>query len=114
MNLLNLSTEVHDKASSVQFLQQRGIIHNVRRCSNNHVMTLSLQQRRDRWRCARLDCREEIQLRQGTWLEGSRLSYRQIILFIYCWSKQLTSIKFCEEELDIGKNAVIDWNNYLR
>ena len=57
---------------------------------------------------------EEIQIRQGTWLEGSRLSYRQIILFIYCWSKELTSIKFCEEELDMGKNAVIDWNNYLR
>ena len=35
-------------------------------------------------------------------------------MFVYCWSKQLTSIKFCDNELDIGKTFVIDWNNYLR
>ena len=26
----------------------------------------------------------------------------------------MTSIQFCENELDIKKNAVMDWNNYLR
>jgi len=40
--------------------------------------------------------------------------FRQIVLFIYCSSKELTSIQFCERELEIGKGTVIDWNNYLR
>ena len=26
----------------------------------------------------------------------------------------MTLIQYCENELDIKKNAVIDWNNYLR
>jgi len=77
-------------------------------------MTLSSTDRQDRWRCRQGACQQDIPVRQGTWLEGSRLSYRQIVLFIYCWSKELTSIKFCENELEIGKGAVVDWNNYLR
>lgn len=114
MNFLALYAEVHNKASSVQFLQQRGIIHNLRRCANNHPMILSLNDHHDRWRCKIRGCRQDIQVRHGTWLEGSRLTYRQIILFIYCWSKELTNIRFCEEELGMSKSAVIDWNNYLR
>ena len=47
-------------------------------------------------------------------MQGSKLSYRQVILFIYCWSKELTSIKFCKDELYISKCAVIDWNMYMR
>lgn len=114
MNFLTISALVHDKASSILFLQQHGIIHAVRRCANNHNMILSLNNRQDRWRCHHTNCRHDIPVRQGTWLQGSRLTYRQIILFIYCWSKELTSIKFCECELDISQQAVIDWNNYLR
>ena len=112
MNLLQLSALCHDKRSSVKFLQQRGIVHNTRRCTNNHVMTLSLTDRQDRWRCRQGTCQQDIPVRQGAWLQGSRLSYRQIVLFIYCWSKKLTSIRFCEMELEISKSSVIDWNHY--
>lgn len=114
MNFLELSSLCHDKETSVNFLQQRGILHSSRVCANNHVMTLSLTDRRDRWRCYQRSCLQDIPLRTGTWLQGSRLTYRQIILFIYCWSKELTSISFCECELGVAKDAVIDWNNYLR
>jgi transposase-like protein len=114
MNLLQISAIAHDKASSVQFLQQRGVLHNPRMCSNNHVMILSLTDTHDRWRCRRRECSEDIQVRSNTWLEGSKLSLRQVVLFLYCWSKELTSIKFCESELDISKSTVIDWNMYLR
>ena len=114
MNLLQLSAVVHDKSSSVLFLQQRGILHNPRICTNNHAMVLSLSDTHDRWRCSRRGCRETIHVRRDTWMQGSKLSYRQVILFIYCCSKELTSIKFCENELDISKSAVIDWNMYMR
>ena len=49
MNLLELSNIVHDKASSVQFLQQRGILHNPRICENDHPMVLQLRGKGDRW-----------------------------------------------------------------
>jgi transposase-like protein len=114
MNLLTLSALVHDKDSSVRFLQQRGVIHNQRFCTNNHPMVLTFGYRQDRWRCRLRQCREDIPVRQGTWLQGSRLSYRQIVLFVYCWAKELSSIKFCDNELQIGERSTIDWNNYLR
>ena len=77
-------------------------------------MTLQLSDNGDRWRCRSRQCRTESGLRIGTWLEHSRLPYRDIILFIYCWAYEMTSIQFCERELLLNKNTVVDWNNYLR
>ena len=114
MNLLFLSNVVPDKASSIQFLQQRGIVHNPRICADGHEMTLQLRDKGDRWRCRIRECRTESSVRKDTWLEGSKLAYRDIILFIYCWSKQYTKIRFVQEELGVGKDATIDFNNYLR
>lgn len=114
MNLLQLSSHVGDKASSVRFLQQHDILHNPRLCDNGHVMTLSLSDRQDRWRCRNVACRTDIPLRAGTWLANSRLSYRDIILFVYCWSFEMTSVKFCDRELGICQSAFVDWSNYLR
>ena len=114
MNLLTLSAVVNDKASGVQFLQQRGIIHNPRICANGHPMALQLIDKGDRWRCHSWDCRTEVASIKDTWLEGSKLAYRDIVLFIYCWSREYTKIKFVKEELGIGKDATIDFNNYLR
>lgn len=114
MNFLQLSSLCFDKKSSVKFLQQRGILHNGRLCSKNHEMKLALTDRQDRWRCRKMECRQDIPIRKDTWLQGSRLSFRQIVYFIYWWSKEKTSITFCAEELDISLPCVVDWNNYLR
>ena len=75
-------------------------------------MTLSTVS--DRWRCNARHCRQEIGLRKGTWLERSRMEFRTVILFIYCWSKNLATIKFCSEELSIGHTTAVDWKNFLR
>jgi transposase-like protein len=83
-------------------------------CTNNHPMLLKLGDIQDRWRCRRRECREDFPVREGTWLQGSKLTYRKIVLFVYCWSKEMTTIAFCDTELEIKKNTVIDWNNYLR
>lgn len=114
MNLLQLSNIVGNKEQSVHFLQVRGLLHNPRVCSNGHPMKLQLSQKHDRWRCKRRDCREDIPLRSDTWLQASKLTYRQIVLFIYCWANEMSSVKFCERELEIGVHSVIDWNNYMR
>jgi len=114
MNLLNLSTIAHDKKTSLKFLQDNGIVHKIRFCKQNHSMNLLITDRQDRWRCSHVSCNENIPLRNGTWLEGSRITYRQIVLFIYCWSKEMTSINFCQAELKIGKDSAIKWNNNIR
>ena len=49
----------------------------------------------------------------NNWLAGSRLPYEGIILFIYSWAYQLTSIKYCKRGLGINKNTMVDWSNYM-
>lgn len=42
------------------------------------------------------------------------MDFRKIVLFLYCWTKQLTSIQFCEDELGISHATTVDWNNFAR
>ena len=73
-------------------------------------MELDLREKGDRWRCALRGCRTEVRVTK----RHLDLSFRIVVLFIYCWSKELTSIGFCKHELDISKNTVVEWNNYIR
>ena len=114
MNLLNLSLMCDTKERCVAFLQQRGILHAHRNCVNGHAMRLSLADKEDRWRCNRNGCNTQVQLKSGTWLQGTHVSYRNVILFAYCWAHEMSSIKFCERELGIGHTTVIEYNNYFR
>ena len=77
-------------------------------------MTLSLRDKGDRWRCSARGCCREVGLRKDTWLENWNLSYRSVVLFIYAWSKELTSMEYCKHELGIGHTTVVDWSNFLR
>ena len=70
-------------------------------------MTLSLGVK-DRWRCSLGECRQDKDLHTNNWLIHSRLPLRKVILFIYCWSRKMTSVKFSTDELEIGQNAVVD------
>ena len=78
-----------------------------------HEMKLNIG-KQVRWRCAKSTCRSEIQLRVGTWLEGSRIPYVTIVRFIYAWAYEYTSGDFCERELQLDPHTTVDWNNYLR
>ena len=114
MNLLQLSSVCHDESSAAKFLQERNILDKSRVCSKGHDMRLEVTSHHARWRCDKSTCRVTIGCRAGTWLQNSRLPLRKVVLFIYCWSRELTSIKFCNNELDMSPPAVVDWNNYLR
>ena len=91
VNLIELSQMIPTKAAAIVFLQQRALLHDQRNCSQGHSMTLSFHP--DRWRCHRSGCRESVGLRKGTWFEGSRLEFRTVMLFIYCWSKGYAGIE---------------------
>ena len=115
MNFLQLSNIVNDKAAAIRFLQQRGVLHNPRNCANcGGAMMLELRDKGDRWSCHVRGCRDEVGLRKGTWLESSNLPFRKVVLFLYCWSRELTSIEFSKRELGISSKTVVDWNNFIR
>ncbi|KAF1740083.1 hypothetical protein MXB_393 [Myxobolus squamalis] len=74
-------------------------------------MTISFGQE-FRWKCDQ--CSDSVRLRVGNWLENSHISYAVIVRFIYAWSHEQTSIKWCKRELGIAKNATIDWKNLIQ
>ena len=97
-SLFELFTAVPDKESAVTFLQRMDLLYNPRLSENGHEMTLTLSDKEDRWRCNRSGCRSQKHLKAGTWFHDVHLSYRTAIFFIYCWSHEMTTIKFCERE----------------
>ena len=109
MNLLNLTNIVPDKTSQRCVFATACIRHNPRNCANGHAMKIDLHDKGDKGGCC-----EEVGLRKGTWLAHFNLSYRKVVLFIYCWSREMTSRDFCERKLEIYKKPVVDWNNFLR
>ena len=108
MNIFNLPNTEEDAAA---FLQEKGILPSSRICKKKHEMTLSFGAQ-SRWRCNK--CRTEVGLRVGNWLEGCRLPLVTIVRFIYGWSFEYTSGRWCKRELNINEDATVDWNNYLR
>lgn len=114
MSLFKLARDVDTTEKAVRFLQDRGVLHKDRFCSKGHLMVLSITQKAERWRCNKSSCRSEIGIRKGTWLQGSRLPFDKIILFIYSWVNGYTSVNFCEKELEMASHTSTDWKNYLR
>ncbi len=114
MKLVDLIQECYDKQSSINLLQRVNILPSSMLCANGHSMTLKVTDQKERWRCTLRTCREEKPLRPGTWLQGSRLPFRTVVLFIYFWSKDMASVRFCEDELDINHATVVDWTGHLR
>ncbi|GFQ86141.1 transposase, ISXO2-like domain-containing protein [Trichonephila clavata] len=98
---------------AVELLQGYGIIPNERTCKNSHKMKLYIG-KQIFWKCNVEECNQHLGVRTGNWFEGSRISIVTAVRFIYCWCKELTSIKFCAEELGIADKTVIDWNNYMQ
>ncbi len=56
----------------------------------------------DRRKGYALDDQQEIGFWKGSWLERSRMECRVVVLFIYCWSKNLITIKLCH-------TTAVDW-----
>ena len=55
-----------------------------------------------------------VRMRVGNWFENSRIPFATAARFIYCWSWEMTLIAFCQRELGIDDNTVIDWSSYMR
>ena len=82
---MNIFTLPQTEEAAIHFLQLKNIPPTNKICGNGHEMKLSIG-KQVRWCCAKSTCRSEIQLRVGTWLEGSRIPYVTIVRFIYAWA----------------------------
>ncbi|KAF0746346.1 SAFB-like transcription modulator isoform X2 [Aphis craccivora] len=80
-----LCSVCNDEESIIRFLQDCGVLHRNRTCKNSLDMLI--------------------------WYG---LPFLKIDKFIYWWSKELTSIKFCEDKLSMDHSTTVDWNNYSR
>ncbi|KAF1740110.1 hypothetical protein MXB_313 [Myxobolus squamalis] len=98
MNQWDLSV---DEKNAELFLQKYGIFQNVRVCNKDHKMTISFGQE-FRWKCDQCSYR------------NSCVSYVAVVRFIYAWSHEQTSIKWCKRELGITKNVTIDCKNFMQ
>lgn len=106
-----------DEVEAIKFFQDKEIIHRERLCSRNHNMLFYYDKYKTvspKWKCFKESCRETKGLRTQTWFFGSRIPLLTASRFIYCWCLELTSIQFCELQLEMNHNTVVDWNNYMR
>lgn len=100
---------------AVLFFQEKGLLPRVMKCRNGHEMALYVKEGPgSMWRCSKMTCRVNTNMRVGNWFSGSKLHFLKIARFIFFWSEQLTSIKFCKRHLKLGEGAIVDWNNYMR
>ena len=86
IDLFELYSNIKDEKSAIHFFQQHNIIPNEKKCINEHWMTITVHRTNlFLWRCPVKNCRKTCSVRKGNWLEGSKISLKTIILFIYCW-----------------------------
>jgi hypothetical protein len=109
MNLWNLP---RTEEEAVAFLEERGILLGERKCENSHPMVLYFRQEIF-WKWNIKVCMQKVNMRVGNWFENTRLPFVTAVRFFYNWAFELTSIEWCKRELEMNKNTVIDWNNYL-
>ena len=115
MNLKKIVNIYKSKWETVGLYQEFEINPQVSLCQG-HEMTLSFSKNgtRDRWRCRYISCRYKIPLRNGTWLEGSRLNIDNFLLFVCFWASDILTINHCKKELSMGHSVVMDFSRYMR
>ena len=66
------------------------------------------------WRCSNKSCGYKINLRYGSWFEGSKLSLPTIVKLTYYWVYK-TRQDTVKRELKISSpNTLVDWFNFAR
>lgn len=105
-----------DEDEAIKFFQDKELIHRQRLCSNNHNMVFCYKDKTisPKWKCHKVSCTETKGMRTQTWFFGSRIPFLTASRFIYFWCLDLTSIEFCELQLEMNHNTVVDWNSYMR
>jgi len=72
------------------------------------------------WRCPEKDCRRRINIRKGSFFDGSHLHLWQAICFTYFWSTDCGRSRGVSKEqimweVEIGsEQTIVDWKQFCR
>lgn len=110
---MNIFSLPRTEEEAVAFLQEKGILPAERTCQNGHKIKLYFGTKII-WKCNVKACQKKVRMRVGNWFVDSRLSFVTAVRFFHCWAKELTSIKWCNEELGMAQATTVDWNAYMR
>jgi hypothetical protein len=94
MDLWNLPTT--EKEAVAFFLKKKGILPHKRICSNGHKAKLYFGIQVF-WKCYVKSCQQKINMRVANWFVNSRILFLQGVCFMFCWTEEMTSVKFCEK-----------------
>ncbi|KAF0754105.1 DDE Tnp IS1595 domain-containing protein [Aphis craccivora] len=104
MDLWNLPTTEKD---AVAFLQEKGILPHQRICSNGHKPKLYFG-KQVFWKCNVKSCQQKVNMRVANWFVNSCISFLQALHFMFCWTEEMTSVKFlCVKTLRERENKKI-------
>lgn len=117
MDIFGLSRILASTDNSRQFLQERGVIYDSRRCKNRNCRREMHLEISDHlvgyiWRCPGRD-RSKRSLLEGSYFENAHLNLQQIIATIYTWAYDCTNIQV-EEFVGISNHTVVDYANLFR
>lgn len=116
MNLFEFSRLIASTESSMQFLQERGVIYDARRCPLRNCRRQMVLEKTDAlaqygWRCPA--DRKRRSLLEGSYFENAHLTLQQILTIIYTWTHDCTNQQI-NEFADVTSNTTIDYANLLR
>jgi IS1 family transposase len=114
-NFANLIPCVQSNRASMEWLACRRLLRNELRCAGCNLQC-RLHAHADnidgyRWKCPACAARKSV--RDGSFFTGSHLTLQQIVIVVYCWSRDMPQ-KDIMREADIDKKTTIDWCNFLR
>ena len=109
----------NQELGSICFLQQRGILNQERSCEKCETdMRMSTARGTYVWRCKNKRCKAQKEVRTKTWFnngqQGSKLPLFTIIKFMFWWSVEAHSVKFCQRELNMCAESTVNFCAYMR
>ena len=118
MNLLQLMEECSTNDATYNFLKQRHILRSVPPICPNCARDMTVVKDASRvngkmtWRCPSHKGRK-VSIRDGSWLQDSRLSSRHFVLIAYMWSIDSTNAHVVDM-LDVDMETVVQYFRYFR
>lgn len=103
------------KESCIEFLKTNGILSESFICNfcNEEMKIYQNKNRVDQYifKCKR--CNKAKSIRNGSFLEKSKLSLETFVFLIYFWSTKASTSQLCIH-LNLSKKTICEWTNFIR
>ena len=125
MNLFGLCVRFYNnREETIRWCRENGLLAREMHCATCGSLCTETIGRREVdgrvWRCSEGGCRRRINIRKGSFFEGSHLQLWQVLCLTYFWSidcgrSRGLSQQQIMKELEIGCNStIVDWKQFCR